>query len=158
MTNDNSARPQSALRLSHILALVPLWNSGYRGARILNTLFALSLGAQPFEIGLLLATYGLLPLILGVPASGGGRQRMMDLVRVPDLRRVYITSAVVMTGVDLFHLYIPLYAHGLGLSASAIGFVVGAFAVAGFITRALVPLLARKLGEERKLTLSRPVR
>jgi hypothetical protein len=43
--------------------VVLIWNSAYKGARILNTLFALQLGATPFEIGLLLSTYGIFPFL-----------------------------------------------------------------------------------------------
>ena len=58
--------------------------------------------------------------------AGRGKRRMVDLVKVPDLKRVFIASAVVMTGLDLFQLYMPLYGHRIGLSASAIGLVLGA--------------------------------
>jgi predicted MFS family arabinose efflux permease len=83
-----------------------------------------------------------------------GEKRMIDLVRVPDLKRVFIASAVVMTGLDLFQLYMPLYGHNIGLSASAIGLVLGAFAVAGFVTRAILPRIVATLGEEKTLTWS----
>lgn len=276
-----SSRP---VRLPELFSLVLLWNGGYKGARVVNTLYALHLGASPFEIGLLLATYGLFALVLAmhagrftdrygvrvpviggvlacvagivlpyfwptlpaifasaavtgtgfifvqvglqtltgslasgpartrninlyalvvsmadfmgpvmagfaidhagyVPAylylallsaaslvglafiakrfpAGAGRsasaaqRRMVDLLRVPDLRRVFIASAVVMTGLDMFQLYLPLYGHSVGLSASAIGLVLGAFAVAGFVTRAIMPYTVKRLGEERTLMWS----
>ncbi|HUP95046.1 MAG TPA: MFS transporter [Burkholderiales bacterium] len=284
MTNDLPAAGPRPIRLPELFSLVLLWNSGYKGARVLNTLYALHLGAQPLEIGLLLATYGLFALVLGIYAgrvvdrygvrlpviggvaltivgiivpyvwpsmaaifasaaitgvgficvqvgvqtltaslaSGGARTRninlyslvvstadfvgpvvagfaidhagyvqaylvlailsstalpilakvakrfpagvadstakagrnTMDLVRVADLRRILISSAVVMTGNDLFQLYMPLYGHAIGLSASAIGLVLGAFAVAGFVTRAIMPLVVRRFGEEQTLSWS----
>jgi MFS family permease len=271
------------LRLYQILVLVLLWNSGYKGARVVSTLYALELGARPFDIGLLLSTYGLFPLLLAVyagrvsdaygvrgPLVGGvvvsamgvmlpffwptytglfagaalsstgfifvqvgmqsltgslatGRQRtkninsyalivsladllgpvfagflidydghvrtylwlglfnvaavmgllwllprlpspraaadvvrrrMIDLLHIPDLRRIMLTSAVVMTGLDLFQLYMPLYGHAIGLSASAIGMTLGAYAAAGFVTRALIPLLVRRYTEQRIMAYS----
>ena len=283
MHND-SPQIKARVSLPKLFSLVLLWNAGYKGTRVLNTLYALALGATPFEIGLLLATYGLFALILAVYAgrftdrygvrvpviggivacsagivlpwlwptmpaifasaaitgtgfifvqvglqtltgslaSGAARtrnintyalvvsvadfigpvlagfaidhsghvasylylallsassliglaliakhfprgfghahahegKRMIDLVRVPDLKRVFIASAVTMTGLDLFQLYMPLYGHNIGLSASAIGLVLGAFAVAGFVTRAILPLIVAKLGEEKTLTWS----
>ena len=274
----------SASRLIHIveiLALVLFWNAAYKGARMLSTLYALELGAQPFDTGLLLATYGVFPLLLAVSAGkvsdrygvrlpiltgmlvsmlgvllpfvlptlamlfaaaavtglgfilvqvsmqaltgslgsgaartrnfnlyalavatadfGGpvfagfsidhfghvrtylflalmsavslcglfflmkripritpgmtdrGGQRMMDLFRERDLRRIFVASAVVMAALDLFQLYMPLYGHAIGLSASAIGMLLGAFAAAAFVTRALIPLLVRRFGEETTL-------
>lgn len=264
-----------------ILVLVVLWNSAYKGARMLNTLYALELGAQPFDTGLLLATYGVFPLLLAVYAGkvsdrygvrlpilagmvicglgvflpfilptfamlfisaavtgmgfilvqvsmqaltgslgsgaartrnfnlyalsvavadfGGpvfagfsidhfghvrtylflalltvaavcglvylirripraapgavdrGGQRMMDLLRERDLRRVFVASAVVMVALDLFQLYMPLYGHAIGLSASTIGMLLGAFAAAAFVSRALIPLLVGRYGEEQTL-------
>jgi MFS family permease len=86
-------------------------------------------------------------------ASAGDRggQRMADLLRIPDLRRMFIASALVMGGLDLFQLYLPIYAHSIGLSASAIGLILGSFAAAGFVTRAGLPLLVRRYGEEPSL-------
>lgn len=269
------------LSLYEILAIVLLWNAGFKGARVANTLYALELGGGPFDTGLLLATYGVFPLLLAVfigkiadrygaripvvagtivsllgivlpffwpvlpmlfvaaavsgagfilvqvsvqslvgslgsgtartrnlntyalivatsdllgpvlagfsidyagyvrtylclalpalaavfavivlarrlvhRAAGGKRagQRMMDLVRNRDLRRMLVVSGLVMGGLDLFQLYLPIYGHSIGLPASAIGLILGAFAAATFVTRALLPALTGRLGE--KATLS----
>lgn len=284
MTHDSSAPASTAvalvskpLRLCHILVLVLLWNSGFKGARVVSTLYALELGAKPFDTGLLLSTYGLFPLLLAVyagrvsdaygvrsPLLGGVivstlgvvlpffwptytglfagaalsstgfifvqvgmqsltgslgtgrertqninsyalvvsladllgpvaagflidhaghvrtylwlglfnfaamlgvlwllprlprarqaadavRRRMMDLLKIPDLRRIMLASAVVMTGLDLFQLYMPLYGHSVGLSASTIGMTLGAYAAAGFVTRALIPVLIKRYTEQ----------
>ena len=67
------------------------------------------------------------------------------------MRRVLIASAVVMTGIDLFQLYIPLYGHQIGLSASAIGVILGAAAAATFVSRALLPVLVSRYSEEKTL-------
>ncbi|MBI4195280.1 MAG: MFS transporter [Betaproteobacteria bacterium] len=272
------------MNLSQLVVLVLLSWSGYKGVRILNTLYALELGASPFAVGVLLAMYALFPVVLAVyagkvadrygvrvpllggmvamaagiflpflhpslpllfvaaaivglgfifvqismqsitgslgagaertrnfniyalaiactdligPVSAGfsidqfghvptflmlaamnaaavlglllvyrripataqkagdrGAQRMMDLVRQPALRRIFIASAVVMTGIDLYQLYMPLYGHAIGLSASAIGMVLGAFAAAAFVVRALIPVLVRRLGEHKTLAHS----
>ena len=278
-----ASTPHRPLSLYEILAIVLLWNAGYKGARVANTLYALELGAGPLDTGLLLATYGFFPLLLAVfigkiadrygvrvpiiagtivsvlgtalpwafpvlpmlfvsaavcgagfiltqlsmqslvgsLGSGADRtrnlnlyalvvstsdllgpivagfsidhigyvstyavlaapgvvavlvvifmfnrlshaaghsdrsgQRMADLLRIGHLRRMFLTSALVMTGLDLFQLYLPLHGHSIGLSASAIGMVLGAFAAAGFVTRALLPVMARRFGEERTLCYS----
>lgn len=272
------------MNIYHIVALVLLNSSGFKGVRILNTLFALELGASPFSIGVLLAMYALFPLLLAVYAgkvadrygvrlpllagmagmtaggllpfvepslpalfaaaavvglgfifvqvsmqsltgslgSGSARtrnfniyalavassdlvgpvlagfsidrvgyvptylllaalnaaavagllyffrripttvhkredrksQRMMDLARDPALRRTFISSAVVMTGIDLYQLYMPLYGRAAGLSASVIGLVLGAFAAAAFVVRVMIPWLVRTHGEEKTLAYS----
>ncbi len=283
MPQDNSATltPIRLITIYQIMAVVVLWNSAYKGTRVLNTLYALELGATPLHIGLLLATYGVFPLLLAVTAGriadrygsripliagmivstigailpwfapsmpllfaaaavtgfgfilgqvalqslvgtlGEGKdrtrnfnnyalivavadftgpvlagfsidhfghvrtylvlaflaatavvtvfvlakrvprhrrpapapegQRMSDLFRNVNMRRVLIAGAVVMTGIDLFQLYMPLYGHQVGLSASAIGMVLGAAAAATFVSRALLPMLVSRYGEEKTL-------
>ncbi len=85
------------------------------------------------------------------PASSeaaGGRKALLSN---PALRAALLTNSVVMMGLDLFNLYIPVYARGLGFSATTIGFVVGAFGVAGFITRLAIPKVTARYGERRML-------
>lgn len=272
------------MTIYHLIALSLLNVTGYKGARTLSTLYALELGADPFLIGGLLATYALFPLLLAVyvgrvvdrlgvrlplicglavvatgvflpfvvpglawlfvalavtgagfifthvsmqtlagtlgggaartrnfsnyslgiaatdftgpvlaglsidlvghgaafltlsvlvtialglawhlrgrfpaPQAHGeepGTRRMIDLIRVPALRRMLILSGVVMAGVDLFQLYFPIYGHSVGLSASAIGVVLGTFGVAAVVARAMIPRLARRFGEEGTLLKS----
>jgi MFS family permease len=275
-----SPSPRTAT-LFQLLAIVLLWNCGYKGARVANTLYALELGAGPFDTGLLLATFAVFPLFLAIftgkiadrygvrapfvigtalsalgillpfiwpvfpalfasaavcgagfilvqvpmqsllgslgsgparsrnlnlyallvatsdligpvvagfsidhfghasaflhlavpgvaavlavlwiagrlPHAAGaagdrGQQGMADLFRIPELRRMMVTSAVIVSAYDLFQLYLPLYGHEIGLSASVIGVIMGAFAAAGFVTRALLMALLRRLGEEATL-------
>jgi MFS family permease len=286
MPQDNSATPiqNRLITIYQIMAVVVLWNSAYKGVRVLNTLYALELGATPLHIGLLLATYGVFPLLLAVTAGrladrygsriplivgmivstigalmpwfapsmpllfaaavvtgfgfilgqvalqslvgtlGEGKdrtrnfnnyalivavadftgpvltgfsidhfghvstylvltflastavvtvfvlakrvprhrrpaprpegQRMSDLFRNVDMRRVLIAGAVVMTAIDLFQLYMPLYGHQVSLSASAIGMILGAAAAAAFVSRALLPQLVSRYGEEKTLLYS----
>lgn len=88
-------------------------------------------------------------------ASGGGQaQRALDLVGIPDLRRILLASGLVMTGIDLFQLYLPLYGHSIGMSATAIGLVMGACAAAGFAVRTAIPALVKRFTEERALLYS----
>jgi len=272
------------MNIYHVIALILPYSAGYKGARILNTLYALELGADPFAIGVLLAMYAVFPLILAVYAgrasdrygarvpllagmavmsfgislpfavpslaalfvsavvtglgfifvqvstqaltgslgTGEARtrnfniyvlavatadfagpvlaglmidfaghvrtyailallaavstvgvailfrrfprakqhaedrsaHRMADLLRDTGLRRVFIAGAVVFAALDLFQLYMPLYGHSVGLSASAIGLVLGAFAFATFVVRAMITWLVRRFGEEPTLVAS----
>src|SRR5690606_31298436 len=48
-----------------------------------------------------------------------------SLLGIPLLRRTLIASALAVTGQDLFQFYMPIYGHAVGLSASAIGVVLG---------------------------------
>jgi MFS family permease len=70
------------------------------------------------------------------------------------LRRVLITSAVILTGIDLFHFYMPIYGHHIGLSASQIGVVLATFSAASFVVRLWMPAIVKYLGEEKVLIMS----
>ena len=55
----------------------------------------------------------------------------MELLALPALRNALLANGVVMAGLDLFGLYMPVYTHGLGFSATTIGLIMGAFGAAG---------------------------
>lgn len=76
------------------------------------------------------------------------RGATLDLLRLPALRNALLTNGIVMTGIDLYNIYLPLYAHGIGLSASVIGLVIGAFGAAGFMVRLLIPPVTARWGEQ----------
>jgi MFS family permease len=59
-----------------------------------------------------------------------------------------------MLGTDLFQFYLPIYGHGIGLSASAIGVILGSFAAAAFVVRVIMPRLVEVSSEERVLSYS----
>lgn len=80
-------------------------------------------------------------------AEGEGRRSMRDLWRVRKLRHAFIASGFISGAWDLFQFYFPVYGHSIGLSASAIGVVLGVFALATFVIRLILPRLAKKLGE-----------
>jgi predicted MFS family arabinose efflux permease len=81
------------------------------------------------------------------PAQGAGRKRVIDLFRIRDLRRAFIASAVLSMAWDLFTFVTPIHGTQLGLSASAIGLVLGAFGAAIFVVRLLLPLIVHRLSE-----------
>jgi len=70
------------------------------------------------------------------------------------LRRVLITGAVILTGIDLFHFYMPIYGHHIGLSASQIGLVLATFSAAAFVVRVWMPVIVKRVGAERVLITS----
>lgn len=81
------------------------------------------------------------------PAHGAGSRRVMDLFRIRDLRRAFIASAVLSMGWDLFTFVTPIHGTRLGLSASSIGLILGAFGAAIFAVRLLLPLIVHRLSE-----------
>ena len=84
-------------------------------------------------------------------AAGGS---VRELLRQPSLRRIMVVSGLVVAGVDLYSFYMPIYGHSIGLSATMIGVVLGAFAAATFVVRTTLPLLVRRWGDDRVMTAS----
>ena len=87
-----------------------------------------------------------------IPAKSGvvetaKRGPMSDLLRIRALRNALLTNGIVMTGIDLYNVYLPLYARGIGLSATEIGVIIGAFGAAGFLVRLLIPPVTARWGE-----------
>ena len=74
-------------------------------------------------------------------------KRLMDLFRIRDLRRVFITSAILSMAWDLFTFVTPIHGTQLGLSATKIGLILGAFGSAIFIVRLILPMLILHLSE-----------
>jgi MFS family permease len=70
-----------------------------------------------------------------------------DLLRHGRLRDIFLASATLSTGWDLFTFIVPIYAAGIGHSASTIGVVMAAFAAATFAVRVILPWLSRRVGE-----------
>ena len=92
---------------------------------------------------------GLLPNTVKHAAGPEGAKSgsVLELWRIPALRATFIAGGIIGSAQDLFQFYMPVYGHAIGLSASAIGMVLGMVALAAFVIRALVPALAKKLTE-----------
>jgi MFS family permease len=80
------------------------------------------------------------------------RRSAFDLWQVPALRKTFIASGIISSAWDLFQFYFPVYGHSIGMSASAIGAVLGVFALATFTIRIWLPALARRYSEPQVLT------
>jgi len=83
-------------------------------------------------------------------AAGGLRETLAD----PAMLRILATSSLVQVGQDLYQFYIPVYGHGIGLSASAIGGLLATFAAASFVVRIFLPAVIARFGEEKVLAIS----
>jgi MFS family permease len=71
-----------------------------------------------------------------------------SLLSNPTLRRTLVASAMAVTGQDLFQFYMPIYGHSIGLSASAIGVVLGMYGVAAFVVRIWLPEFVKRWGAD----------
>jgi MFS family permease len=85
------------------------------------------------------------------PQANGG---VRELLALPSLLRIVVVSGLVVAGVDLYTFFMPIYGHSIGLSATLIGVVLGAYAAATFVVRTALPLLVRRWGEERVMSAS----
>lgn len=96
----------------------------------------------------------MLPKALPRTGSEPHERRALDLWRMPRLRDAFIASGFISAGWDLFQFYFPVYGHSVGLSASAIGAVLGVFALATFAIRTVLPSLVKRLTEVEILALA----
>lgn len=83
----------------------------------------------------------------GKGPGGGVRAMLTD----PQVRRMLITGSLINAGINLYQVYMPVYAHSIGLPASTIGIVIAMNSSAAFVARFALPDLIRKFGEQRLL-------
>ena len=95
---------------------------------------------------------GLLPQAARHAGKGSRGGSVLELWRIPQLRNMIIAGGVIGSAKDLFQFYLPIYAHAVGLSASATGTIIGMVAVATFVIRGIIPFLVKKLSEGQILT------
>ena len=79
------------------------------------------------------------------------RGSVLELWRMPSLRITMIAAGIVGSAQDLFQFYMPIYGHSIGLSASAIGTILGVCSLAAFVIRSILPFLAKKASEAQIL-------
>ena len=117
------------------------------------------------RVFLVLAGIGILPILLVwfVPGLAvrsarlpvrNARRSVLDLWRMPYLRITFITAGIIGSAWDLFQFFLPLYAHSVGLSASAIGGILGMVAAAAFVMRAVLPFVLKKYTEPQILSVA----
>jgi MFS family permease len=74
-----------------------------------------------------------------------------DLLREPLLRKLFLVNWFMSASWDVHSFVVPVLGHERGLSASAIGTILGAFAASVTSVRFLIPLLAHRLSERHVL-------
>lgn len=119
-------------------------------------------GAQPGDLAGYRAAFGLmalLPVVCWVllrrapeapqaaPARAPARQSVWDLLGQDAMRRLLIANWLQSAAWDAHTFVLPLLGHERGLEASAIGALMGAFAIAAALVRMALPLLARRFAE-----------
>lgn len=94
-----------------------------------------------------------LPSHSAPPAAAESRPTF-DLLSLRDVRNVLVAVALISMSWDLQSFMMPVHGNAVGLSASEIGLVLGAFAVATFAVRLAMPMLSRRLREWQVLTFT----
>ncbi|MEY4448860.1 MAG: Tetracycline resistance protein class [Pseudomonadota bacterium] len=78
--------------------------------------------------------------------------RVWDLLQDPMMRRLLLVNWLLSSCWDVHTFVVPVLGHERGLSASVVGSILGAFAVASALIRVVLPWIARRLQEYRLLT------
>lgn len=76
-----------------------------------------------------------------------GRRKAWDLLREPMMRRLLLVNWLLSSCWDVHTFVVPVLGHERGFSASVIGSILGAFALAAVAVRLLVPVFASRLRE-----------
>jgi MFS family permease len=85
-------------------------------------------------------------------AATAARGRAWDLWRDPMFRRLMLVNWFLSSCWDVHTFVVPVLGHERGLSASVIGTILGAFAVAAALIRVLLPALAARVREWALIT------
>ena len=86
------------------------------------------------------------------PVAPSARARnSWELLYTPGLRRLLAVNWLLSASWDAHSFIVPILGHQRGFSASAIGLVLGVFAMAVAGVRMLIPLLAHRLREQKVL-------
>jgi MFS family permease len=86
-----------------------------------------------------------LPPLVRPPGASTGTA--WDLAREPLFRRLLIVNWLLSSCWDVHTFVVPVLGHERGLSASIIGSILGAFAIAAALIRVVLPLMAGQLRE-----------
>ena len=111
--------------------------TGYRAAFLLMALFPLAAWWWVHRV------QELPPVV----ADGDSPRRAWDLLREPMFKRLLIVNWILSSCWDVHTFVVPIIGHERGISASVIGSILGAFALAAAAVRVALPILAERLRE-----------
>lgn len=95
--------------------------------------------------------------VAAAPVAAGTRPRAWDLLAEPMFRRLLFVNWLQSASWDVHTFVLPLLGHERGLSASVIGSILGAFALAAAAVRLLLPFVASRVSERSVITASNVV-
>ena len=89
-----------------------------------------------------------------IAIEDGSRRSTLDLLQYPELRAVFVASAVLSAAWDLHAFLIPIQGTRIGLTPSMIGWVLGAFSLATLAIRVAMPMVSRHFSEWKIIRLA----
>ncbi len=89
-----------------------------------------------------------------VKPEGHEKNSAWDLLNAPVFRRLMLVNWLLSACWDVHTFVVPIIGHEKGLSASAIGSILGAFAIAAALIRIGLPFLVTRLHEWQVLTVA----
>ena len=89
---------------------------------------------------------------LPVLAAPQAKPRAWDLLNDPMFRRLLLVNWFLSASWDVHTFVVPILGHERGLSASAIGSILGSFAIAAALIRMLLPWFAARYAEWQVIT------
>jgi MFS family permease len=124
--------------IAPVLSGVGIDNFGHRATFLLLAAFTL--------LPILALSLKLVPLLTPkLRPHGAITGEVFDLLRDVQLRRLFITMAILTVGWDVYGFAIPVHGIRIGLSASQIGIVMGTFAAATFTVRLATPFFVTRV-------------
>jgi MFS family permease len=81
------------------------------------------------------------------PVTDGAKHHVLDLLHEPMMRRLLLVNWLLSSCWDVHTFVVPILGHERGFSASVIGTILGAFAIAAAVIRVALPMLAAHLRE-----------
>ncbi len=92
--------------------------------------------------------------VAGANTESAATSSLLDALKRPGVWRVLATSSLVVTGIDMYQFYLPIYAHSISLSASITGVVLATFSAAAFVVRLIMSRLLKFWSVEKLLAMS----
>jgi MFS family permease len=89
-----------------------------------------------------------------VPPADGVQSKAWDLLREPKFRRLMLVNWFLSSCWDVHTFVVPVLGFERGISASVIGSILGAFALAAAAIRLVMPLVAAQLREWKVLVVA----
>lgn len=95
----------------------------------------------------LVTTSKSVPVVVTKRAEHTASGSLLDLLRDPEMRRIYIVGILLGSAWDLFTFVMPIHGTKLGFSASTIGLVLGSLSCATFVVRLAMGWISRRYTE-----------